>query len=131
MDGVDPVTSQDEETHQVVAAPLERTSAFSRRRTALAVVAWILGLVGVVALGVVGHLPQASTRSATIDPVLAPASVPTAASVRRATALSLPTHHRLLGDDGLVGGIVFGDNIVPPMAQSEVERDGYRRYHIP
>ena len=97
-----------------VSVPLERTGGPSARRARLILASWALGLAGVTALGLSGHearseaaiLPNAGT--ALPLPTLA-ATIPVPA-IQRIARPSV-TRYRSLGDDGLAGGIVFGDNV--------------------
>ena len=89
------------------------------------IAAWLLILVGIVAIGVVARIPGADHASNEAV-VAVPATTPL--PTRGATASSpVPTPHHSLGEDGLMGGIVFGDN-VPRLTQADIERDGYRYY---
>jgi hypothetical protein len=123
-----------------LTVPLERASTFSPRRARSAVAAWLLFLVSIVAVGVVGRLPDGEpvsnpaakaegTRVAGVERSPAvPLVSPTTMSSRPTMLLraaSTPRH--TFGEDGLVGGIVFGDN-VPSLSQADIERDGYRFY---
>jgi hypothetical protein len=104
-----------------IAVPLEAARP-SARRTRLVVAGWLLGLTAVVALGVSGHEP---TPPAPIAPQAANVTVPGPPSpsaapgptIRPPVGGPIARHpapqHRSLGDDGLVGGIVFGDNVPP------------------
>jgi hypothetical protein len=115
----------------VAVVPSNAASSHRARTTALV---WVVGLVGVVAIGLAGHLPQAPSQSTAVTQAAvavtqaAAAESPSLASnVRGASTFAPPSTHRSLGDDGLVGGIVFGDN-VPRLDQAGIERDGYRFY---
>jgi hypothetical protein len=125
----------------VLAVPLGQARTFSPRRTRSLVVAWLLCLAGIVAIGVLARLPNverppasiveaAGTRVAEIR--LMPSGPPgPLAAVSSGEPVGVPgaapTRRRTFGEDGLVGGIVFGDN-VPRLSQADIERDGYRYY---
>lgn len=97
-----------------LTVPLERMGGPSRRRAWLTAAAWALGLAGVTWLGLSGHEDGLTVAAA---PGVAVSSAP-----RATVATSAPrdvgprivppiVHYRSLGDDGLVGGLPFGDNV--------------------
>ena len=120
---------------------MERTSTFSPRRTRSAVVAWLLFLSGIVAVGVIARLPDGERASNPVAEAeatrVAGVGLPPTGSPEPPTAVSsggpvhlsraASTRRHTFGEDGLVGGIVFGDN-VPRLSQADIERDGYRYY---
>ncbi len=97
-----------------VSVPVERIGGPSGRRTKLVLAGWALGLAGVAALGLSGHQPALDAASVSVADTASPPPKPAATNRVPATqriAQSAITPQRTLGDDGLVGGIVFGDNV--------------------
>jgi hypothetical protein len=95
----------------VLSVPLERTGASSSGRTWLVVAAWVLGLTGVATIGIGGRERGEAppiAPAAIVPTEAAPTVVPNRAVPRAAAPI---VYYRSLGDDGLVGGIVFGDNV--------------------
>jgi hypothetical protein len=104
-----------------VLVPVQRSGGAAGRRARVVVAGWILGLAGVAALGLSGQEPapeSAVVPAAVPVPSTSSSPAPPAPTIER---LPLPrivghpiTYHRALGKDGLVGGIVFGNNIRQP-----------------
>jgi hypothetical protein len=101
------------------------TPGRSPRRTRFVVAGWLLALTAVAAVGVGGRertptpvatAPEAAaavTFAATPAPSVAPAPTIRASVTHGPSRRPVP-QYRSLGEDGLVGGIVFGDNIPTP-----------------
>ena len=127
----------DEPERGALTVPLVSVGSASPRRARLALAVWSIALVGMTWIGLAGHqgggLAPATVAPAAAVPATIPptaTATPRAAAVARGTvryiAASVAARHTL-GEDGLVGGIVFGDSI-PALTQAEIERDGYRYY---
>ena len=111
-----------------LSVPVERTATFSPRRTRSAIVAWLLFLVGVVAVGVVARVPQderapnalaeaTATRAAVVGlPPTRPPESPTVTSSGGPARLPPPVSAHRQG------------SAVPKLSQADMERDGYRYY---
>jgi hypothetical protein len=136
------MSGADQPDRVALSVPLATVGASSPGRARLALVVWAIGLAGIAWVGMAGHDAGSATPPAAAAVGAIPAATtagaattsPTAAPVSRGTVRSIlaPVLIRhTLGEDGLVGGIVFGDNVPPAKIQAEVERDGYRRYHVP
>ncbi len=110
------------EADEPVLVPVQRSGSPAGRRVRLVVSGWLLGLAGVAALGLSGHAPP---PQAAIAPEATIAQLPGTPSPS-STLAPAPTMHapvidpivrrpvvqyRVLGVDGLVGGIVFGTNV--------------------
>jgi hypothetical protein len=92
---------------------------------------WVVGLAGVVWLGLGGRgggtvvIADPGIAEGSSGPAIATAAA--AVEANRGERLPMPAiaSHRTFGEDGLMGGIVFGDNI-PDLKQVDIERDGDR-----
>jgi hypothetical protein len=102
------------------------------------VAAWTITLAAITWIGLAGHEREGSAPAAVVPITVIPATAPAVATTAPATAtdsrgtvryIAAPVVIRhSLGEDGLVGGIVFGDK-VPVLSQADIERDGYRYFH--
>jgi hypothetical protein len=109
----------------------------SSGRARLAVAAWTITLAAIVCIGLAGHQREGEAPVAVVPVAVIPRTAPTVATAAPATAtvsrgtvryIAAPVVIRhTFGEDGLVGGIVFGDN-VHVLSQADIERDGYRYY---
>jgi hypothetical protein len=126
------------------AVRVEAVGASTPRRARLAVAIWTIGLAMTAWIGLAGHDDGGAAK-----PVVAPAAaaLPTTAATPAADdipATATPPLSRgtvqyisavairnSFGEDGLMGGIVFGNNVPSSKVQADVERDGYRRYFVP
>ena len=129
---------KDEPERGALTVPLVSVGSASPRRARLVLTIWAVGLVAIASLGIAGREGEGN-EPARVAPVAAiPASAPPAATVTVPASATVPRGtvryiaapvvvRHTLGEDGLMGGIVFGDN-VPALTQAEIERDGYRYY---
>ncbi len=116
-----------------LTVPLVRIERSSSRRAWLTAAVWTIGLAFLTWLGLggrgAGAVPAAAPGPA--EP-LTPRSTPATSRVRNETRgaparLTAPVvYHRTLGDDGLIGGIAFGDNVPAPSLTTPVRDDATR-----
>jgi hypothetical protein len=128
----------EEPSRVALTVALGAVETSSPRRARLAVVAWTLALAGIVWIGVTGReadeeadapiaAPPAAAAATTV-----PATAAATGSRGTVTYVSAPAViHHTFGEDGLIGGIVFGDNIPSSKNQADIERDGFRRHSMP
>ena len=120
-----------------MTVPLETVASSSPGRARLALAIWAISLAGIAWIGLAGHedgegAPAGAATVAAIPASAATATpaAPATAAVSRGTVRSVAAPvgvRRTFGEDGLMGGIAFGDN-VPGLSQADIERDGYRYY---
>jgi hypothetical protein len=128
----------DEPERVALTVPLAAVGSSSSGRARLALAAWTITLAAIAWIGLAGHQREdeapANVVPVAVIPVTAAAvatTAPAAATVSRGTVryIAAPVASRhTLGEDGLVGRIVFGDH-VPALSQADIERDGYRYFH--
>ena len=106
--------------------PVEPIERGARGRAWLMASAWVIGLAGVIWIGLSG---RGTDTAAVADAGVAElrSALPTDASPATSSLAAPVVSHRTFGEDGLVGGIVFGDN-VPALNQRDVtiRRQGMR-----
>jgi hypothetical protein len=121
-----------------LTVPLATVGSGSPGRARLALAVWTIALATIAWIGLVGHdgeggAPIVAAPAAAVStpaPQTARATAPVSRGTVRYVAAPIVSHHAL-GEDGVMGGIVFGTNFRSSKVQADVERDGYRRYFIP
>ncbi len=116
------MSRDDEVEFAARVAPAGRGGRSSSSRARLVVGGWVLVLAGVAAVGLTGHgavspvgpvPPAMEPAEATAGLAIPAATDARATTPRTTTSPAVASPHRSLGNDGLVGGLPFGDNVRP------------------